>query len=100
MTLDAAGFTRRYLLHVLPRGFVKIRHFGFLANRNRRQALRLCRSLLPAAPDPGSTPLTDLRCRAVERKCPRCQIGRLRIIDRIPAQQLIHIGVNVRLDTS
>jgi len=100
MTLDAVEFTRRYLLHVLPPGFVKIRHFGFLANRNRREALRLCRSLLPAAPDPGSTPLTDIRRRAVERKCPRCQIGKLHIIGWIPAQQLISFGVNVRLDTS
>jgi hypothetical protein len=49
MTLDAIEFIRRYLLHVLPPGFVKIRHFGVLANRNRREALLLCRSLLPTA---------------------------------------------------
>jgi hypothetical protein len=46
MTLDAPEFIRRFLLHVLPSGFVKIRHFGLLANRNRRQALSLCRSHL------------------------------------------------------
>jgi hypothetical protein len=43
MNLDAVEFIRRFLLHVLPAGFVKIRHFGLLANRNRRQALALCR---------------------------------------------------------
>jgi hypothetical protein len=44
MALDAVEFIRRFLLHVLPAGFVKIRHFGLLANRNRSQALALCRS--------------------------------------------------------
>jgi len=52
MALDAVEFIRRFLLHVLPAGFVKIRHFGLLANRNRSQALALCRSHLhPVAPD-------------------------------------------------
>jgi putative transposase len=48
MTLDAVEFIRRFLLHALPVGFVKIRHFGLVANRNRRQALALCR--LDSAP--------------------------------------------------
>jgi hypothetical protein len=54
MTLDAVEFIRRFLLHVLPTGFVKIRHFGFLTNSQRRDALQLCRTLLqtPAPPDP------------------------------------------------
>jgi hypothetical protein len=47
MTLDAVEFIRRVLLHVLPSAFVHIRHFGFLANRNRKEELALCRSLLP-----------------------------------------------------
>src|SRR5262249_35743714 len=46
MRLDEAEFIRRFLLHVLPAGFVKIRHFGLLANGNRRQALSLCRTHL------------------------------------------------------
>ena len=45
MTLDAVEFIRRFLLHVLPAGLVKIRHFGFLANPQRREALKLCRAL-------------------------------------------------------
>jgi len=46
MILEAVEFTRRFLLHVLPSGFVHIRHFGFLANRNRNKKLALCRALL------------------------------------------------------
>jgi hypothetical protein len=46
MTLDAGEFIRRYLLHVLPRGFVRVRHFGWLANAHREQKLALCRELL------------------------------------------------------
>jgi putative transposase/transposase-like zinc-binding protein len=46
MTLRIEEFLRRFFLHVLPRGFVRIRHFGFLANRNRQKQLALCRTLL------------------------------------------------------
>ena len=45
MTLDAQEFIRRFLLHVLPKRFVKIRHYGFLSNRNRNKKLRLCQRL-------------------------------------------------------
>jgi hypothetical protein len=50
MSLDAVEFIRRFLLHVLPRGFVKIRHFGFLSNCNRKRMVQHCRKLLPPAP--------------------------------------------------
>jgi Putative transposase len=49
MTLPVDEFLRRFLLHLLPRGFVRIRNFGFLANRQRAQLLPLCFSLLQAA---------------------------------------------------
>ena len=48
MTLDAGEFMRRFLLHVLPPGFHRIRHFGFLANGHRAARLALCRRLLAA----------------------------------------------------
>src|SRR5229473_4247351 len=50
MTLDALEFIRRFLLHILPFSFVRIRHFGFLSNRRRSTALALCRQRLPRAP--------------------------------------------------
>src|SRR4029077_16258487 len=53
-TLDVQEFISRFLLHVLPEGFVRIRHFGFLANRSKKQILAQCRKLLkldPAAPE-------------------------------------------------
>ena len=46
MTLAAEEFIRRFLLHVLPKGFVRIRHYGWLANRCRTEGVRLCRELL------------------------------------------------------
>ena len=49
MTLPAAEFLRRFLLHVVPRGFMRIRHYGILANRHREQKLAQCRELLGAA---------------------------------------------------
>ena len=52
MTLSATEFIRRMLLHVLPPGFHRIRYYGFLANRNRREQLAECRRLLLAAPLP------------------------------------------------
>jgi len=100
MTLDAVEFIRRFLLHVLPPGFVKIRHFGFLANRNRREGLALCRSLLPPPPPPVSTLLTETQHRAVERKCPFCKTGTLHLIDRIPPGKSIPVTTAAYQDTS
>ena len=100
MTLDAVDFIRRFLLHVLPAGFVKIRHFGFMANRNRREAVLLCRSLLPATVDASVTCLSETQRRAVERKCPFCKIGTLHITGRIPAGEVISAHPAVRIDTS
>jgi hypothetical protein len=80
MTLQATEFIRRILLHVLPRGFVKIRHFGFLANRGRSDNIQLCRKLL----DAGSCKLrmdlpvpNSLQANSFDR-CPQCQKGCLR----------------------
>lgn len=75
MSLDAIEFIRRYLLHVLPSGFVKIRHFGFLANRNRKAMLQLCRTLLPAS---ATLPII---LKPHELLCPVCKIGHLHIIE-------------------
>ncbi len=50
MTLDADEFIRRFLLHTLPDGFHRIRHYGFLANGHRAAKLALCRKLLAVSP--------------------------------------------------
>jgi hypothetical protein len=91
MTLDAVEFIRRFLLHILPSGFVKIRHFGFLANRNRSVRLDLCRKHLaaPVPTDPPAGLLTDQQKHAVERRCPECQIGSLRFVECVSAGDLI-----------
>jgi hypothetical protein len=83
MKLDAVEFMRRFLLHVLPRGFVRIRQFGFLANRVRKEKLALCRSLLHASlpvTDPAmpAASATDLEAPDPQsHRCPICKLGRL-----------------------
>jgi hypothetical protein len=99
MTLDAVEFIRRYLLHVLPCGFVKIRRFGFLANRNRRASLALCRTLLGSRPAPVQ-PITPERHRAIERRCPLCHEGRMVVIEHITARDFTRVGAAPQIDTS
>jgi hypothetical protein len=91
MTLEAVEFIRRFLLHVLPPGFVKIRHFGFLANRNRSPALALCRQYLQSALSDHPTPemLTQQQQQAMQRRCPACQRGRLRVVAWLSVTELI-----------
>ena len=93
MTLDAIEFMRRFLLHILPPGFVKIRHFGFLANRNRRSALLLSRKLLHAPTPPH--PLTDPQQKAVQPRCPVCGIGTLCVLGWIPAGAVLDAPVSL-----
>jgi hypothetical protein len=70
MTLEAHEFIRRFLLHALPDGFHRIRHYGFLANGHRAAKLALCRRLLKtAAPRPASEPATG---RLSHDRCPCC----------------------------
>jgi hypothetical protein len=63
MTLAAEEFIRRFLLHALPDGFQRIRHYGFLANGHRANKLALCRRLLAAPPAPSPEPAPDYRER-------------------------------------
>ena len=75
MSLEAVEFIRRFLLHVLPSGFVKIRHFGFLSNRNRKAMVQHCRELLP------SSPVEAIVIPPREPLCPICKVGHLHVID-------------------
>ncbi len=87
MSLPVDEFLRRFLLHLLPRGFVRIRNFGFLANRHRARLLPLCFSLLQSASSrPAPAPQAE---RAhVLPKCPLCG-GRMHVIERVMAAQLL-----------
>jgi len=106
MTLDAVEFIRRFLLHILPSGFVKIRHFGFLSSRRRSAALAVCRARLqqPAAGADAVPILSDQQQSAVERRCPMCQTGHLHIRAWLPAEELLvriaHVGPVPLVDSS
>jgi hypothetical protein len=101
MILEAVEFMRRFLLHVLPRGFVKIRHFGFLANRERKNALRLCSILFPPPLSALENRSGSLRARALDKgKCPYCQHGRLVPLVRMSAAQLQTRPLRPTFDTS
>jgi hypothetical protein len=83
MTLPVDEFLRRFLLHLLPRGFMRIRNFGFLANRHRAKLLPLCAQLLnsqvrvamakPASSEPGDLTFW---------KCPHCG-GEMKLVEKL-----------------
>ena len=106
MTLTAMEFIRRFLLHVLPAGFHRIRYYGFLGARHRREKLARCRQLLgspaPSTTSTDATSPTDYRDRTEAltgtslRVCPVCHQGQMIVIDR-----LVPTGMAVLiLDTS
>jgi hypothetical protein len=92
MTLDADEFIRRFLLHVLPAGFHRIRHYGFLANGHRADKLTLCRRLLRVQTEPAIANTEVSVDDAAERhradefpRCPCCG-GHMVILGLIPRQ--------------
>jgi hypothetical protein len=90
MTLQADEFIRRFLLHVLPNGFMRIRHFGFLANRSRKLKLGRCRELLnlepPSPPARKSARQLMLEVTGLDLAlCPACHLGTLVILAHLPA---------------
>ena len=88
--LKAHEFIRRFLLHVLPDGFMRIRHFGFLANRSKKHALPQCRKLLglnPALPEIPNKSAHDLlrELTGIDlSRCPRCQKGTMIVVGELP----------------
>ena len=74
MTLTAHEFLRRFLLHVLPRGFHRIRHYGFLGNRCRRAKVERCRELINA---PTSHPSDAIARVDAILPCPECGRGKM-----------------------
>jgi hypothetical protein len=99
MTLPAAEFLRRFVQHVLPKGFVKVRHYGLLANRHREEKLAVCRRLLlvetvtaqRAAGEPDEREPTALEPARV-RCCPQCGSRRLILVTVPPPESAARSG--------
>ena len=94
MTLTVGEFIRRFLLHVLPTGFQRIRYYGFLGNRHREEKLAVCRHLLgmPQVEKDQSESVTetdyldryeDLTGRSL-RQCPQCRQGNMVVVQSLP----------------
>jgi len=83
MALPAVEFIRRFLLHVLPSGFVRIRHYGWLANRHREEKLQQCRQLLQVevlrdpTDEAAKSPEEPVASAAPWERCPVCPHGRM-----------------------
>jgi hypothetical protein len=87
MTISTDEFLRRFLLHVLPRGFVRIRHFGFLSARWRREFVPICRQLLAEVHRPRSPTQTVTPPSLTTWPCPCCG-GAMLIIEKLTAEQI------------
>jgi len=90
MTVSANEFIRRFLLHVLPEGFMKIRYFGFLANKNKGKAIELIRKLIDSEtewPETEKETVIEMLFRLTGEDvtcCPECKKGRMITIQRLP----------------
>ncbi len=90
MTLTAVESLRRFLLHVLPASFVRIRHYGWLANRHRQEKVALCRKLLTSDSAPEASFRAPLELTATVGTgpdtflCPVCGVGRMIIVESLP----------------
>ena len=85
MSLPIEEFLRRFLLHTLPPGFVRIRHFGIFAHRRRRDLLPLCRQLLAAAPLPDAP---SRQAAGPAWTCPHCG-GPMMVVERLTRGQAL-----------
>ena len=99
MTLEAEEFIRRFLLHVLPEGFQRIRYYGFLANRYRDQKLARCLELLGMPPpEPTASEASQDYSKRYEEltgsslwECPVCHQGRMLVIEILPRRPHRHL---------
>jgi Putative transposase len=93
MTLSADEFIRRFLLHTLPAGFQRIRHYGLLASRNKQQNLLLCRTLLEVASDLLPSPAQIAECvrelLSPAGLCPMCRARQMIRIEILPPSRCI-----------
>jgi hypothetical protein len=104
MQLSAEEFIRRFLIHVLPQGFQRIRYYGFLSNRQRKPMLALCRQLIQASASYSPPAVTghrqDYRDRCEQliglslRQCPVCRQGQMLLVE------ILHAGTPAFKDSS
>jgi hypothetical protein len=92
VTITAVEFIRRFLLHSLPRGFVRIRHYGFLANRNRAANLNAIRQLMESSvpPEKQLTSVKEMMLKLTGidiTVCPCCNKGRMQMVVEIPKRR-------------
>ena len=105
-SLEAHEFIRRFLQHVVPSGFMRIRYYGFLANRHRADRLARCRELLGVASAPpwvadetlASEPSTE--ANDPWYVCPRCHAGRMVVVERFEPNQQQMVQRIAVMDTS
>jgi Putative transposase/Transposase zinc-binding domain len=101
MTVSAPEFLRRFLLHVLPKGFVRIRFFGFLASRRRARDLPLCRHALTSSTQAIAAPTVENATASTSWPCPRCG-GTMILIERLSTHQIgaRALAMGIFFDTS
>jgi hypothetical protein len=106
MTLDVGEFIRRFLIHVLPKGFHRIRHYGLFASANRAETIARARELLglgtPAAEE--TVEIDPATAQPLAQPCPRCG-GRMFVIETFeagcqPRHRPTAPVVAIRIDTS
>jgi hypothetical protein len=100
VTVSAVEFIRRFLLHSLPRGFVRIRHYGFLANRNRKTNLAAIRKLLgcQSSIQDSLTALDEMMLQLTGidiTVCPYCNKGKMRLVEEVFVRPRGPTGLNV-----
>ena len=88
MTLPVEEFLPRFLLHLLPRGFMRIRNFGFLANRRRAELLALCSRLLQQSHPPAARTASPVLPMHSLWQCPLCG-GTMQVVERLSAVHLL-----------
>jgi hypothetical protein len=110
-TIQAEEFIRRFLLHILPSGFVRIRHYGFLANRHKKENIQRCRELI-GKPVSLKEKTEESNLEMMQRltgidiaKCPFCKEGHMVVIKEIPGpydyrKKSAHTGKQEFIDTS
>lgn len=95
MTINADEFIRRFLLHILPRGFMKIRYFGFLAHKNKKEAILILRKFIgqkAKLPEKTKETIQEMMLRLTCMDitcCPKCRKGKMITIRKLPKQDRI-----------